>query len=349
MKNSADSARELRSQRLRSVRCARGTQPQVETIENKSLLSANLAGAVVSVGGSPVAYEFLLTSGNVYYSTSSGGGPTELGSNLNAQGISAVAVGNVPYVFEFDSSNNVYANSYNGSSWTGWIHVSSQTTDGASAISAVNVGGTPGVFEINQSYKVYYDSYNGSTWSGWTHVSSQTSDGSIAISGTTSESGTPAVFEINQSNNLYYDYYTGTAWSGWTRIGPTGVGATAISATNFRDTPAVFFINGSGQVWYYYQENSTTWSSALELGGDVGALQIDVTTYYDGTTQQPVVELLNSSGDVYYDYFITADNAWSGWIVQDNSSGDPITNANEIAIAPEPGTSNTGWVVFNQP
>ena len=99
-----------------------------------------------------------------------------MGSNLNALGISAVAVGNVPYVFEFDSSELLYANSYNGSSWTGWVHVSSQSSDGTSAISAVNAGGTPGVFEINQMNKVYYDSFNGSTWSGWTHVSSQTSD-----------------------------------------------------------------------------------------------------------------------------------------------------------------------------
>ena len=73
MNTSIDSVREFRSRRPRSVRMRDATQPQVEALENKSLLSTNLAGAVVSVGGSNVVYEFSISSGNVYYNM--GGAP----------------------------------------------------------------------------------------------------------------------------------------------------------------------------------------------------------------------------------------------------------------------------------
>ena len=93
-----------------------------------------------------------------------------------------------------------------------------------------------------------------------------------------------------------------------------------------------------------HQINSTTWSPAYELGGDVNAVQIDAAPYYDGTTQQPAVVMLNSSGDLYQDY--SANNAWSGWTAVDDSSGNPVTDAIEIAIAPLPGTSDTNWEIF---
>jgi hypothetical protein len=333
----------------------RSIKPQLESLEHRALLAANLSTTVVLNGTTNNQIEISIDSNNkaLYTLNSVSDGEISGSQNANVIAVSTVALGQSDYAFILNSSNNVYVSVVtfsalypDGDGFSSWSRVSTLTTDGAQQIAAVTPGGNLGIFQVNGANNVYYDAYTSGAWTGWTHVSSLSTDGADLMAAT-SVNSEPAVFQVNGLGDLYYDSYNGSTWSGWGTAIDTGTGAHSLTATSYNSsfqTPMAVITNGLGNVYYYIQTSGTpTWSGATELGS-VDAVQIDATYYYSSVKSgyEPTIEMMDSSDDMSYDAFsYSTSGAWTGWTAN-TSGGSPITGVTAIAASPvgNPTSSN---------
>jgi hypothetical protein len=204
-----------------------------------SASSDNATQIAAGLTGGPLSVFKIDTSSNVYYdhfdnSTASWSGWIHV-SSLSTDAAVAIAptlVGGEPAVFQRGGTNdNLFYDSYNGTSWSGWSEIAGST--GAELMSATTFGSSlaqPILFFTTSSgdVEMYYSNGDG----GW---SSETNFGDVGAQGigtayfysTATDTYDPAVVIVDGSGEVEYDQLT-TSWTGWTDISS---GATLVAAT----------------------------------------------------------------------------------------------------------------------
>jgi hypothetical protein len=111
-----------------------------------------------------------------------------------------------------------------------------------------------------------------------------------------------------------------------------------ISAIEQYGVPSVVAIDGSGTVFYNFLEQTTTgssWSGWNDVPGGVDAVEVTTGTITVDAVARPYIFVLNSAGDVFFNFQNSSDN-WNGWTQVGASIGATSISSGVIPIANQP-------------
>lgn len=233
---------------------------------------------------------------------------------------SAALVSGAPTVISRGVNGSAYANTFDGSAWSGWLGLGGQFT---SRIVLALQGSTLWAFAKGTDSAMWFQARSPSgSWSGWGPLNGQfTSDPAVAVD----SAGTLRVFARGTDNALWTQSLSGGAFHGWQSLGG-----------QFTSDPAVA-ADGSGNVWVFVRGTDFgMWFQAVNTGAFPGWAPLA------GQFTSDPAAAVDSAGTVRV-FARGSDNAmWTrslsggGW----QSMGGQFTS--EPAAAPD--TSGNTWV-----
>lgn len=111
-----------------------------------------------------------------------------------------------------------------------------------------------------------------------------------------------------------------------------------ISAIEQYGVPSVVAIDGSGTVFYNFLEQTTAgtgWSGWNAVPGGVDAAAVTTGTIVVDAVQRPYIFVLNSAGDVFFNFQNSSDD-WNGWTQVGASIGATAISTGVIPVANQP-------------
>jgi spore germination protein YaaH len=158
------------------------------------------------------------------------------------------------------SDNQLWQDTYNGSTWGGWTPLGGVINAPPGAVSWST--GRVDVFARGQDNSLWHRWWDGTAWSGWTKM------GGVLNSGPTVASWAAQrldIFVVGQDSALWHLWWDGRQWNGWQRLG--GVLNSQPSAVSWGSNRIDIFARGQdGQMWHL-DWSGTQWMGWQPMGG----------------------------------------------------------------------------------
>ena len=230
----------------------------------------------LSSGATPDAPAAVIFSGNLYIAVMGNdngiyvGRVESIGSgNVVWQRVSgatfsrpAVATDGVRlYLVVRGLDDRIYINTWDGSSWSGWIRLSSGATPDAPA--AVVLNGRLHIVVRGLDNGIYHGQYDiaSGTWLGWIKISGLTPSAPALVT----DGARLYLVVRGMDNRVYVNTWNG-GWGTWERI-PTGSTPSGPAATWYNGTLYVVVRGGDNRVYYTYRTGAGIYASWVSLGG----------------------------------------------------------------------------------
>lgn len=163
-------------------------------------------------------------------------------------------------VWSRGSDNQLWQDTYNGSTWGGWTPLGGAINAPPGAVSWS--AGRVDVFARGQDSSLWHRWWDGTAWSGWTKM------GGVLNSGPTVASWAAQrldIFVVGQDSALWHLWWDGRQWNGWQRLG--GVLSSQPSAVSWGSNRIDIFARGQdGQMWHL-DWSGTQWMGWQPMGG----------------------------------------------------------------------------------
>jgi hypothetical protein len=230
----------------------------------------------LSSGATPDAPAAVIFSGNLYIAVRGNdngiyvGRVESIGSgNVVWQRVSgatfsrpAVATDGVRlYLVVRGLDDRIYINTWDGSSWSGWIRLSSGATPDAPA--AVVLNGRLHIVVRGLDNGIYHGQYDiaSGTWLGWIKISGLTPSAPALVT----DGARLYLVVRGMDNRVYVNTWNG-GWGTWERI-PTGSTPSGPAATWYNGKLYVVVRGGDNRVYYTYRTGAGIYASWVSLGG----------------------------------------------------------------------------------
>ncbi len=173
---------------------------------------------------------------------------------------SAIAVGGLPVVASRGSDGAAYANSFNGTGWSGWLPLGGDVT---SRVVLAGLGSAWWAVTRGGDDAVWVQTATSGTWGGWQSLGgSASSDPAVVVD----SAGTLWVFVRGFDDALWVQSATGGTWGGWQSLGGnvTSDPAAAIDASG---NLWVAVRSGANAVYVISRSAGGSWGTWSGLGG----------------------------------------------------------------------------------
>lgn|GEM_PF-2201829 len=237
-------------------------------------------------------------------------------------------------VFERGSDNSVYADNYNGSTWSGWRNVGPSAASNIAAISS-----SPG--RVNMFYKSLTNGnlitrgWNVNTgWSPLNNLGASLSSDPVAIATSAADI---EVYMNDYRKIPYRIVWNGTAWSAWQQIGGGALGNPSVvaGANGRRD----LFVRGTNNHIFDRTFSGGKWSAWVDLGGN----NTSSPAAFIAPNGQITVYARQLQAVLYKRVLPAGSTTWADWAklpVTSLASNDPV-------VATSNTDPNTPYVIFH--
>jgi serine protease AprX len=123
-------------------------------------------------------------------------------------------------VFMRGNNGDIYTETWNGSTWSGWTDIGSCPPGNASSPSVASWSSTNlQVYERGRDGNIYQIVWNGTSWGSWTSIGAPAVGAVSDPSAYSRVSNWADVFTRGADGKIYSTYWNGTSWSSWTSFG----------------------------------------------------------------------------------------------------------------------------------
>ena len=123
-------------------------------------------------------------------------------------------------IFARAADGNIYQDSWNGSSWSGWSMLGATPAGNASSPAVANWGTSNlQIYERGRDGNIYQIVWNGTAWGSWTNLGAPTPGGVSDPTAVSRTNNYTDLFTRATDGNIYQSTWNGSIWSAWTSVG----------------------------------------------------------------------------------------------------------------------------------
>jgi hypothetical protein len=190
--------------------------------------------------------------------------PSSSGSVASSPPSSAVSAFNsTEKVFARGVNNEIYINTWSGSSWSGFTTLQTGAVFAGNP-TAVQFGSALGVYARGVNNEIYGNSWNGTNWTGFTSLQTGATFASDPVA-VQFDSTTLNIFARGTDNQLYENTWNGTAWTGFQLLQAGAVFVGNPTAIKFGAKEYVFARGIDNQLYVNTWTSGSSWSGFTSL------------------------------------------------------------------------------------